>query len=307
MNFTYSIDGYLVGTSSVALSSPYLRTSQNALDPRTREILAFLKPLPLSLSEKAAINCLENRDGLNADAIEKLKKTLKEMSADSLDNWNSKRRVSPELSAALQLPDKQIKKISTMASQEIEVSPEDELEKYLFTHSLAGCYVTIILTEDDSGKRAASLTHYPPYVLIEHLLDIKDKIDLNHSNKNSSTGVIFAPAFESTVSKIKRETYIFREPTAVDLISVLLKKKLGSNAEVLLQPYVVDDLCLLGPDGGSILLKVPPKGKGNPSYRTWFNKREVYLDPEPEITLDFSGMSTSGVLDLRSLHAREPL
>ncbi len=76
--------------------------------------------------------------------------------------------------------------------------------------------------------------------------------------------------------KVKDET---KNQQAVDALVLAIQEKLGVDIEIKLEPY--SEMIIAGKkDQGTLVVYVPPAGKGDVHYQTWYSAGKLTGKPE---------------------------
>lgn len=157
----------------------------------------------------------------------------------------------------------------------VEVSPDDEDEKVIFTRGLRGCFGILVFCEDEGGRKTAILAHYDPSSIYLNNIDkLITLIKFNPAMKTSKYKQLILlglAAYEQNPKTKQWESKISDQQKA-DLIITRIQTELGSDVKVKLEPYSllqVEDI----KDQGSLIVRIPSKRQA--SYRTWFSQGQL--------------------------------
>jgi hypothetical protein len=156
----------------------------------------------------------------------------------------------------------------------IEVKPDDP-EKIIITTSLGGCYATLVYTEHENGIRHAMLTHYDPLSLSDNTTKYRRLARqyplMAESRKKIAVYVMMADELRNQREGIGLK-YVL-DNVQLDGLRIALQANFGSEIDFIVQPYSTQQT-EWAKDQGILLMKLPPKDKGRPNYRTWFSEGE---------------------------------
>lgn len=189
-----------------------------------------------------------------------------------------KKTRSPELQELwerTEANDPNVEQVGMCQGGSVEVSPDDEHEKIIWTFGLGGCFSTLVFTEDEKGHKTAVLTHFDPMGISDNINELKRLIRVNPAMKKSkhkqSVLVLSAEGFEKNPETGKWEECI-RDQKEVDMLIATIQDELGADVEVELKAY--SEARIIGEkDHGSFIVRIPPKGQA--TYKTWFSQGQL--------------------------------
>lgn len=157
----------------------------------------------------------------------------------------------------------------------VEVSPDDEDEKVIFTRGLRGCFGILVFCEDEGGRKTTILAHYDPLSISVNIID--KLIILIKSNPAMKTSkykqlVLLGPEAYEQNPKTKQWERKIRDQQKADLLITRIQTELGSDVKVKLEPYSLlqaEDI----KDQRSLIVRIPSKRQA--SYRTWFSQGQL--------------------------------
>lgn len=176
--------------------------------------------------------------------------------------------------------DPDIEQVSMSQGKAIEVSVADT-EKIIWTLGLSGCYGSIVLTEHEDGTRDCVLTHYPMTELSVNMSKLGDLIGASEKMKTAKTkrAVLFMPGEWTQDPETKKFEMKTKDQHAVDALTIAIQAKLGTDVEIKLEPYSTG--ALFGEkDRGTLVVYVPPSGKGDVRYQTWYSSGKLTKQQE---------------------------
>lgn len=168
--------------------------------------------------------------------------------------------------------DPNIEQVNMGSGKSIEVAPTDEEEKVIWTFGLCGCYGSAVFTEHEDGTRTLALTHYPPTELSVNMSKLGDLIGASEKMKVAKTkkAVLALPGEWIQDPETKKYKMKAKNQQAIDALTLAIKAKLGTDIEIKIEPY--SEMISVGEkDQGTFVVYVPPSGKGDVRYKTWFS------------------------------------
>jgi len=168
--------------------------------------------------------------------------------------------------------DSNIEQVDMGSGKSIEVAPTDEEEKAIWTFGLGGCYGSVVFTEHEDGTRNLALTHYPPTELSVNMAKLGDLIDSSEKMKVAKTkkAVLVLPGEWIQNPETKKYEMKAKNQQAIDALTLVIKAKLGTDIEIKIEPY--SKMISAGEkDQGTFVVYIPPSGKGDVRYQTWFS------------------------------------
>lgn len=135
--------------------------------------------------------------------------------------------------------DLNIEQVHMGNGKSIEVAPTDEAEKVIWTFGLGGCYCSVVLTENEDGTRSCVLTHYPPTELSVNMARLGDLIGASEKMKTAQTKkvVLVLPGELIQNPETKKYEMKTKNQQAVDMLTIAIQAKLGTDVEIKLEPY----------------------------------------------------------------------
>jgi|GEM_PF-1623804 len=191
-------------------------------------------------------------------------------------------KFSPEVNALwdrVEAGDPNVLQIGMSQNGAVEVSPDDP-EKIIWTYGLGGCYACLLFSEHPDGTRNAILTHYPPTEILQNLANLQELIGQNVKMKEvdtKSTVLIMAPGEWVKDPITKKFSFRALNQQAINLLTLTIQKELGHKVDIKLELY--SEAQSDQKDQGTLLVYIPPSGKGQARYKTWFS-RGVLGEPE---------------------------
>ncbi|NMB98718.1 MAG: hypothetical protein GYA35_00375 [Thermoanaerobaculaceae bacterium] len=167
--------------------------------------------------------------------------------------------------------DPSVEQVDMGNGKSIEVTPTDD-EKAIWTFGLDGCYGSVVFTEHEDGTRDCVLTHYPPTELSVNMGKLGDLINTSERMKTAKTKkvVLVLPGEWIQNPDTKKYEMKTKNQQAVDALTLAIQAELGTDIEIKLEPY--SEMINAGEkDQGTLVVYVPPAGKGDVRYQTWYN------------------------------------
>lgn len=248
-------------------------------NPRKDELLARQREgQELSREEAAELQGVfafsENPRGANLLMRDVLGQTTEEEKTELRKHFQ-REQFSPEVNALwdkVEAGDPNVEQVATSQGKAIEVSEADP-EKIIWTYGLLGCYGCLVYTEHPDGTRNAVLTHYPPTEISQDLAKLRELIGQNIKMKEATTKqtVLVMAASELVQNPAtKRGSFRVGDQQTADLLVLAVQAELGAGVDVKLEPYSKMRMAN-EKDQGTLLVHIPPSGKGEARYRTWFS------------------------------------
>lgn len=166
--------------------------------------------------------------------------------------------------------DQNVEQVDMGNGKSVEVIPDGE-EKVIWTFGLGGCYGSIVFTEHEDGTRNCVLTHYPPTELSVNMAKLDDLINVSEKMKTAKAKkvVLALPGEWTQNPETKKYEMKTKDQQAVDALTIAIQAKLGTDIEIRLEPY--SEMISVGEkDQGTLVVYVPPSGKGDVRYKTWY-------------------------------------
>ncbi|MGB9613503.1 MAG: hypothetical protein ACPL4K_04950 [Candidatus Margulisiibacteriota bacterium] len=183
-----------------------------------------------------------------------------------------------ELLERIEANDPNVVQVSMNQGGSVEVSPDDEQEKIIWTCGLGGCFGTLVFCEDENGCKTAVLTHFDPLNISANIAELRRLIRSNPMMRGSRYKqliILGKQGYEQNPETKQWELRITdRDQQKVDMLIAAVHAELGQDIKVKLEPYSG----LLDPktkDQGSLIVRIPPKGQA--TYRTWFSQGKLGL------------------------------
>lgn len=179
--------------------------------------------------------------------------------------------------------DPNVEQVSMNQGSSVEVSPEDEQEKVIWTYGLVGCFGTLVFSDDENGRKTAVLTHFDPLSISANMNELRRLIKSNPAMKTSkykqSILVLGADGYEQNPQTKEWERKI-KDQQKADMLIATIQAEFGQDVEVKLEPYSTEQNAMTK-DQGSLIVRIPPKGQA--SYRTWFSQGHLGKTDENRI------------------------
>jgi len=257
-------------------------------NPRKDELLARQREgQELSREEAAELQGIfafpDNPRGANLLTRDVLAQTTEEEKTELRKHFQRK-QFSPEVNALwdkVEAGDPNVEQVAMSQGKAVEVSATDP-EKIIWTYGLGGCYGCLVYTENSNGTRNAVLTHYPPTEISQDLAKLRELIGQSVQMKEATTKqtVLVMAAGEVQDPATKKGSFRVRDQQIADLLAIAVQAELGAGVNVKLEPY--SETQMAGEkDQGTLLVYIPPTGKGEARYRTWFSGGTLGK-PEPK-------------------------
>lgn len=180
--------------------------------------------------------------------------------------------------------DPNVEQVSMNHGSSVEVLPDDEQEKVIWTYGLYGCFGTLVFSEDESGRKTAVLTHFDPSHISANMSELKRLIRSNPAMKTSkykqSILVLGAQGYEQN-PQTKQWERKFKDPQKADMLITAIQAELGQDVEVKLEAYSAERDSKTK-DQGVLIVRIPPKGQA--TYRTWFSRGQLGKTDENRIS-----------------------
>ncbi|MDP2585966.1 MAG: hypothetical protein Q8P29_03740 [Candidatus Levybacteria bacterium] len=156
----------------------------------------------------------------------------------------------------------------------IQVGPDGE-EKTIITIGLGGCYGTLVFTEHEDGRRNGVLTHYDPTQISVNMSRLRELLGQDVVMKEAKTKqtVIVMGTGEWVQDPETKKWKLEPSPESkkqVDGIILAIQAELGKDVEVKFEPYSRLQK-IAQKDQGTMVVTIPPKGKGDARFKTWFS------------------------------------
>lgn len=246
-------------------------------NPRKDELLAKQREgQKLSREEAAELQGLlafpDNPEAASLLMKDVLGQTTQEEKEELRKHFRRK-QFSPEVDALwdrVEAGDPNVEQVAMSQGKAIEVSPTDQEEKIIWTYGLGGCYVCLVYTEHSDGTRNAVLTHYPPTEISQNIAKLRGLIGSEMKGASTKTVLVMAAGEWAQDPETKEYSFRVKDQQTADLLSLAVQAELGPGVEVKLEPYS-ETLMFGKKDQGTLLVYIPPFGKGDARYKTWFS------------------------------------
>lgn len=248
-------------------------------NPRKDELLTRQREgQALSREEKAELQGIfafsDNPRGASLLMRDVLGQTTEEEKTELRKHFQRK-QFSPEVNALwdkVEAGDPNVEQVAMSQGKAIEISATDP-EKIIWTYGLGGCYGCLVYTEHPDGTRNAVLTHYPPTEISQDLSKLRELIGQNVKMREATTKqtVLVMAAGEWVQDPgTKNGSFRVRSQQTADLLALAVQAELGAGVDVKLEPYSETQMAD-AKDQGTLLVHIPPSGKGEARYKTWFS------------------------------------
>ena len=193
---------------------------------------------------------------------------------EELRKYFQRKQFSPEINALwdrVEAGDPNVELVEMSQGGAVEVTPTDA-EKIIWTYGLGGCYGCLLFTEHPDGTRNAILTHYSPIEIFQNLVKLRELISKSVKIREASRQIflVIAPGEWVRDPVTQKVSFKVKDQKKVDLLVYTVKAELGAGVEVKIEPY--SEMRMLDKkDQGILLVRIPPVGKGDARYRTWFS------------------------------------
>ncbi len=177
--------------------------------------------------------------------------------------------------------DPHVEQVNMGNGKVIEVSPTEDGEKIIWTFGLGGCAGVAVFTENEDGTRDCVLTHYPPTELSTNMAKLRELISQSEKMKaaKNKQAVLVIPGEWTQNSQTKKwEMKIINQSTVIAL-SLAVQAELGADVEIKLEPYS-ESVSVDEKDQGTLAVYMPPVGKGEARYQTWFSSGKLSTQAE---------------------------
>lgn len=177
--------------------------------------------------------------------------------------------------------DPNVEQVDMGSGKSVKISPTDEAEKVIWTFGLGGCYGSVVFTEHEDGTRDCVLTHYPPTELSANIGKLGDLIDASEKMKAAKTKkvVLALPGEWTQNPETKKYEMKTKNQQAVDALTIAIQAKLGADVGIKLEPYS-EMMSAEEKDQGTLVVYLPPTGKGDVRYQTWYGGGKLTEKPE---------------------------
>ncbi|MDB5265219.1 MAG: hypothetical protein JWN64_790 [Parcubacteria group bacterium] len=166
--------------------------------------------------------------------------------------------------------DSNVERVSMNEGAALQVLPTDTQEKILLTRSLNGCTCLVIVGEHEDGTREALMTHYPQV----YFEDNRDKLhELSEATRIALAKQKHATAF--VVGEMKGGKLQPASILTAGMLPALVASELGADTTLQVIPYAESTLAESREGNGSLVVRIPPAGSGNPNYKAWFTSGDL--------------------------------
>ena len=150
----------------------------------------------------------------------------------------------------------------------VEVSAKAKAVRTLFTNHLYGCNAITLFVEDESGDRAALMTHFFPGSIARTKVEIQSRVYHHPLLREAKT----KRALMLVVGIAEKGRVSVGMPEHIEELRTCLREELGEGARIKVIPYVPLEHpgCIVNEHYGTLTLKIPPKLQGEAKFRTWF-------------------------------------
>ena len=248
-------------------------------NPRKDELLARQREgQELSREEAAELQGIfafpDNPRGASLLMRDVLEQTNEEEKTELRKHFQRK-QFSPEVNALwdkVEAGDPNVEQVAMSQGKAIKISATDP-EKIIWTYGLGGCYGCLVYTEHPDGTRNAVLTHYPPTEISQDLSKLRELIGQSVKMREATikqTVLVMAAGEWVQDPSTKKGSFKVRDRQTADLLVLAVQAELGTGVDVKLEPY--SETQMAGEkDQGTLLVYIPPSGKGEARYKTWFS------------------------------------
>ena len=226
-------------------------------------------PRGAELRKKEALGLIGNEEKEELRRLYQLKTRQEKNSPDIQKLWE---RVEGN--------DPNVAQVDMSNGKAVEISPT-EAEKVIWTFGLGGCYGSVVFTEHEDGTRNCVLTHYPPTELSVNMAKLGDLINTSEKMKAAKTkkAVLALPGEWIQNPETKKYEMRTKNQQAVDALTIVIQAKLGTDVEIKLEPY--SEMISAGEkDQGTLVVYIPPSGKGDVRYQTWYGAGKLTEESE---------------------------
>ena len=162
--------------------------------------------------------------------------------------------------------------VSVNSGKFVEVS-ETDAETIMWTYGLCDCNTAALFMEREDGTRACALTYYPPNALLTSAGKLRalfpggGKMETAKMKK-----AIFAlPGVRTQNPETKQQEITVADKDAVKMLSLVAEQELGPDVDIIIAPYDEHPDRNVK-DEGTLVIHIPPSGKGDAWYQTWSQK-----------------------------------
>jgi len=254
------------------LSIPYERLSEEEKGELIR-LIKFLNNLRVAeLRKKEASGLITDDEKDELEILDQLSSINEKSSPAIKQLWERTKANDPY-----------VEQVSMSDGKVVEVGPTEEAEKIIWTFALAGCVGAVVFTENEGGARNCVLTHYPPTELSINMKKLRELISRSEKMKTAKNKqvILFIPGEWTIDEKTKKWEIKIKNHPAINALSLAIRAELGADVEIKLEQYSRD--VLMGQkDQGTLVVYVPPVGKGDAYYKTWFSSEKLSADAEKQ-------------------------
>mgnify|MGYP001603298809 CR=1 FL=1 len=177
--------------------------------------------------------------------------------------------------------DPHVEQVNMGSGKSIEVSSTEDTEKVIWTFGLDGCAGVAVFTENEEGTRDCVLTHYPPTELSINMAKLRELISQSVKMKAAKNKqvVLIMPGEYTQDLQTKRWEMRIKNQSTVNILSLAVQAELGANVPIKLEPYS-ENISVDEKDQGVFAVYIPPAGKGDARYQTWFSSGKLGVSPK---------------------------
>lgn len=177
--------------------------------------------------------------------------------------------------------DPHVEQVNMSSGKAIEIRPTEDGEKIIWTFGLRGCAGVAVFTESEDGTRDCVLTHYPPIELSINMTKLRELISQSENMRvaKNKQAVLIMPGEWTQDAQTKKWEMEIKNQSTVNALSLAVQAELGADVEIKLEPY--SEMILVGEkDQGTLAVYIPPAGKGEARYQTWFSSGKLSTNAE---------------------------
>ena len=188
-----------------------------------------------------------------------------------------------ELWERVEANDPNVEQVDMSNGKSLEITPTDEKEKAIWTFGLGGCYGSVVFTEHEDGTRSCALTHYPSTELSVNMAKLGDLIGASEKMTTAKTkkAILALPGEWTQNPETKKYEMKANDQRAIDALTLAIQAKLGTDVEIKIEPYS-EMINTEEKDRGTMVVYLPPSGKGDVRYQTWFSGGKLTEESETE-------------------------
>lgn len=218
-------------------------------------------PRGAELRKKEALGVMSDEEKEELRKLYQLQDRAKNMSPFVKSLWERAEASDPN-----------IEQVDMNTGKSIEVSSSDDKEKTIWTFGLGGCNCVVVFTEQEDGSRDCVLTHYDPTQLSVNMGKLSELISRSEKMRTAKSrmAVLATPGTLQIDPVTKKYVMKAHDQHAVDMLSLTIRAELGENVVIKLEPYS-ENQSYGTKDQGTLSVRIPPSGKGDAQYQTWFS------------------------------------